>query len=127
MVDEKEKFISESFTKHHSDKMKLVKSHEDKVKDMLSDFQRDMQTIDLQLKKQTGDLKRKLDMTAEKLAKQMSLNVELKNLLQMAVKSDNRKEALLEEMKVSFEKEKQNLSEKANSVDKEKESVKEYK
>ena len=57
----------------------------------------------------------------------MSLNVELKNLLQMAVKSDSRKEALLEEMKVSFEKEKQSLSSKTTSVDKEKESIKEYK
>jgi hypothetical protein len=45
----------------------------------------------------------------------------------MAVKSDTRKDALLEEMKVAFENEKKRINDRIQLIDKEKESIDGYK
>ena len=59
--------------------------------------------------------------------KQGKMIDELKNLLQMAVKSDQKKDALLAELKVAFEKEKARVEKRMNELNTEMSSVEKYK
>ena len=63
----------------------------------------------------------------QKVQKQGNVIEELKNLLQMAVKSDQRKDALLQETKVAFQAERDKIETRLREVDVEKNTLDEYK
>ena len=63
----------------------------------------------------------------QKVRKQTTVIDELKNLLQMAVKSDQRKDALLQETKVAFTAERDKIASRIQEVDTEKSTLDEYK
>ena len=63
----------------------------------------------------------------QKVRKQTTVIDELKNLLQMAVKSDQRKDALLQETKVAFTAERDRIASRIQEVDTEKNTLDEYK
>lgn len=90
---------------------------------METEFKRDMGVVDLELKRQTSILKEQLAKLENKLTKSVQQNSELKNLLQMAVKSDTRKDALLEEVKIQFENERKKIADKINLIETEKNSI----
>ena len=71
------------------------RTHAEKVKQLLADFKADMATVESTHNKRHSDQKHLSSKTEAKVKKQEQAIEELKNLLQMAVKSDQRKDALL--------------------------------
>ena len=86
-----------------------------------------MQTVESSHKRKqhdTGALTTKLE---SKVSKQQKAIEELKNLLQITVKSDQRKDALLQETKVAFQTERDKIATRIKDVDVEKSTLDEYK
>jgi len=97
------------------------------VKSLLADFKDDMQTVESTHKSKDKDAVMRVAKLENKCTKQAKAIDELKHLLQMAVKSDHRKDSLLSELKVAFEKEKTKVERRMNELDGEKSSVDQYK
>lgn len=81
----------------------------------------------MEMQRQTAGLKEQVAKLENKLMKSTQQNAELKGLLQLAVKSDTRKEALIEELKVQFEGERSRVAARLEAVEREKQSIDEYK
>ena len=86
-----------------------------------------MEVVDLELRRQTSILKEQIVKLENKLNKTVLQNTELKNLLQMAVKSDTGKDALMLEMKVQFDNERKKIAERIALTEQEKQSLDGYK
>ena len=115
----------QSDTQHQIKELKT--KSEMTVKSLLADFKDDMHTVESTHKSKAKDAITSVAKLENKVTKQAKAIDELKHLLQMAVKSDHRKDALLSELKVAFEKEKTKVERRMNELDGEKNSVDQYK
>lgn len=86
--------------------------YESMIRELKKEFQHDIGIVDLELKRQTSALKEQVAKLDSKLVRSTQQNSELKGLLQLAVKSDTKKDSLLEELKVQFEQERKRIADK---------------
>ena len=105
----------------------MKKKSEETVKSLLTDFKDDMSTVENTHKNKQKGAETQVAKLENKVMKQTKMIDELKNLLQITVKSDQKKDALLAEVKVAFEKEKTKVERRINELDAEKNGVEKYK
>ena len=98
----------------------IKKKSEETVKSLLMDFKDDMRTVETTHKDKQKTADTVVAKLEPKVMKQAKAIEELKNLLQMAVKSDQKKDDLLAELKAAFEKEKARVSGRIKELDAEK-------
>lgn len=103
------------------------KEADSKVQALVAEFRTDMQTVESTHKRVTAEHLASIAKLESKNHKQASALEELKQVLQMAVKSDQRKDSLLQEVKVAFESERNKIAKRLEELDKEKNSVDGYK
>lgn len=99
MVNAKDLEYTETCADYKNQVNELKVRSETTVRELKKEFQHDIGIVDLELKRQTSILKEQVAKLENKLLKAGQQNAELKNLLQMAVKSDTKKDSLIEELK----------------------------
>ena len=103
------------------------REHAERVKNMLTEFKQDMQTVESTYRRKSSESTELASKLEQKHLKQQKVIDELKNLLQITVKSDQRKDALLQETKVAFQAERDKIAARMKEVDMEKNTLDEFK
>lgn len=102
---------------------RLESEHTNEVKKMKLQFRDDIVVIDRELNKQIN-MRKEAFADNEKLKKQV---YEMQTLLQAAASSDEKKTAMLDELKVAVQQERQKIGQQKSDLDKDKSQLDEYK
>ena len=100
MVVEKNESITDLQT-HLEDNINALKTKQkDTLKNLVSDFQADMRTVDSEVSRKVARLTEENHQLRLKNDQNKKQLLETRKLLNLAVASDNRKDALIEETKI---------------------------
>eukprot|EP00347_Sterkiella_histriomuscorum_P016960 403351196 len=97
----------------------LKHDYEKRINDQQAQFKQDILIIDAEMKKQRREFTERYEALRGKYQKASNQLTEMKEVLNMAVESDNKKDAMLEELKVAFKEKHIKLDQERDSLNKE--------